>query len=168
MKSAWRWPPMKQAQRYNYDEQAANRAEQIRQMLAFSLTATKLNTEGETPEACLEFRGDLSNAGYRQIPGLRPHRAGCEGDLSRFRHRSFASAIWGSDDSYKITVLKGLPALDRSEADRERGMGLFRRRPCAQYRLPQSSLRPAQDRQHRRAPDHGQCRQGQTAPDAHQ
>lgn len=99
------------AQRYNYDEQAASRAEQIRQMLAFSLTTTKLNTEGETPEACLEFRGDLTTpdaVNYQDYVRIEP-------DVKATYRVSGAQLCVGNlgfGDSYKITVLKGLPALD--------------------------------------------------------
>ncbi|MBL8711082.1 MAG: hypothetical protein JNL25_17945 [Rhodospirillaceae bacterium] len=98
------------AQRYSYDEQAYQRADQIRGMLAFALAATRLNIEGETPEACLEFRGDLLGTDsldygdYVRIePASKPsfRVSGtqlCLGDLS-----------FGT--SYRVTVLNGLPSL---------------------------------------------------------
>ena len=100
-----------EAQRYNYDEQAANRAEQLRQMLAFSLTGSKLNTEGETPEACLDFRGDLATpdtVNYQDYVRIEP-------DLKATYRVSGAQLCVGNlgfGENYKITVLKGLPALD--------------------------------------------------------
>ena len=100
-----------EAQRYNYDEQAANRAEQLRQMLAFSLTGSKLNTEGETPEACLEFRGDLATpdaVNYQDYVRVEP-------DLKatyRVSGQQLCVGNLGFGESYKIIVLKGMPALD--------------------------------------------------------
>jgi uncharacterized protein YfaS (alpha-2-macroglobulin family) len=100
-----------EAQRYNYDEQAANRAEQIRQLLAFSLTNTKLNTEGETPEACLEFRGDLATpdaVNYQDYVRVEP-------EVKATYRVSGAQLCVGNlsfGESFKLTVLQGLPALD--------------------------------------------------------
>ncbi|WP_374383616.1 MG2 domain-containing protein [Dongia sp.] len=103
-----------EAQRYNYDEQAANRAEQIRQMLAFSLTGTKLNIDGETPEACLEFRGDLATPDtvkYEDYIRIEP-------DVKATYRVSGSQLCVGNlsfGQSYKITVLKGLSALDQQK-----------------------------------------------------
>lgn len=100
-----------EAQRYSYDEQAATRADQIRQMLAFSLTTTKLSTEGETPEACLEFRGDLTTpdaVNYQDYIRVEP-------EVKATYRVSGAQLCVGNlefGNSYKITALKGLPALD--------------------------------------------------------
>lgn len=99
------------AQRYNYDDQASARAEQIRQMLAFSLTTTKLNTEGETPEACLEFRGDLTTpdaVNYQDYVRIEPDVKA----TYRVSGPQLCVGNLGFGESYKITVLKGLPALD--------------------------------------------------------
>ncbi|WP_374652970.1 alpha-2-macroglobulin [Dongia sp.] len=100
-----------EAQRYNYDDQAATRAEQIRQMLAFSLTSTKLNTEGETPEACLEFRSDLATpdiVNYPDYVRIEPEVK------ATYRVSGYQLCVGNLSfgQSYKITVLKGLPALD--------------------------------------------------------
>lgn len=103
-----------QAQRYNYDEQAANRAEQIRQMLAFSLTTTKLNTDGETPEACLEFRGDLATPDivkYEDYVRIEPEVKA----TYRVSGTQLCVGNLAFGQSYKITVLKGLPALDEQK-----------------------------------------------------
>ena len=123
------------ANRYIYDELAYNRAEQLRQMLVFAVVATRLATEGETPEACVEFRSDLATTDevtYADYVRIEPETKAsfrvsgnqlCVGDLS-----------FGTE--YKLTILQGLPSLvgDKLAKNEEWAFSVGDRAPTVGFR----------------------------------
>lgn len=121
--------------RYTYDQEAYNRADQLRAMLAFAVATTKLNAEGETPEACVEFRSDLlatDAINYADYVRIEPETKAsfrvsanqlCIGDLA-----------FGT--SYKITVLQGLASLygDKLQKNEEWSFSVGDRAPTVGFR----------------------------------
>jgi uncharacterized protein YfaS (alpha-2-macroglobulin family) len=123
------------AGRYSYDQEAYARADQLRSMLAFGVATTRLNIEGDTPEACLEFRGELPAADaltYADYVRIEPATKAsfrvsgpqlCIGDLA-----------FGT--SYKVTVLQGLPSLygDKLTKNEEWSFSVGDRAPTVGFR----------------------------------
>lgn len=123
------------ANRYTYDQEAYARADQLRTMLAFAVASTKLNTEGETPEACVEFRGELAatdTTTYSDFIRIEPETkvsfrvSGtqlCIGDLA-----------FGT--GYKLTILQGLPSLygDKLAKNEEWSFSIGDRAPSIGFR----------------------------------
>ncbi|TDQ81476.1 hypothetical protein A8950_2544 [Dongia mobilis] len=105
------------AGRYSYDQEAYARADQLRGMLAFGLAGTQLNTDGDRPEACLEFRADLAATdvvAYEDYVRIEP--------ATKVSYRVSGNQLCLGDldfgGNYKVTVLRGLPSLYEDKLDR--------------------------------------------------
>jgi uncharacterized protein YfaS (alpha-2-macroglobulin family) len=124
-----------EANRYTYDQDAYARADQLRAMLAFAVATTKLSTEGETPEACVDFRGELAATdatNYNDFIRIEPETK------ASFRVSGFQLCIgdlaFGTD--YKLTILKGLPSLygDKLAKNEEWSFSIGDRAPSIGFR----------------------------------
>lgn len=96
-----------------YDEFAQGRADALRSATDFRIVSTSISNDGDSPQACLEFRRPVAAKGvdlgdYVKVePRLVPTLAVSDSKL----------CVGGLDygQSYRITVLKGLPGADPAD-----------------------------------------------------
>ena len=103
-----------QALRLVWDSDASNRAEELRQSLAFHAVNSRLNATGETPEACIEFQGALlgtDSIRYEDYVKIEPQVE------ATFVVSDSTLCIRGIDfgQSYTVKLLEGLPSADSGE-----------------------------------------------------
>jgi uncharacterized protein YfaS (alpha-2-macroglobulin family) len=99
--------------RVGYDEFAQGRANALREATDFRVVSTSVANDGDSPQACLEFRRPVASKGvelgdYIKVePRLVPTLSISDNKL----------CVGGLDygQSYRITVLKGLPGADPAD-----------------------------------------------------
>ncbi len=103
-----------QALRMVWDSDASSRVEELRQSLAFHAVNSRLNSGGETPEACIEFQGsllDTAEVHYEDYVKVEPQIE------TTFAVSESTLCIRGLDfgNSYTVKLLAGLPSVDGGE-----------------------------------------------------